>query len=290
MRLWLPNRPKLIATTGVQTGQQANVTLGPMPQSFTYLSLYAILLASAATGVASAQSAAQCFTGYGYHPSSDTLAFTARYNAVGEAASTREQWQVVYRGPGDKIIARKHMDFSYNPFLPVYSEQFKTSGNATGIRRNTQGHWQMFKRQGSDGKVQSTAFDVAPLMVGNNGIHPFIQANFKQLMAHKTLRFKLVLAPRQKVINMRLDRIGDTQINGESAVRFRAKVDSFFIGLFTQKLIFTYNPADKQLLAYRGVSDIQADNDKPYPVYVRYFQGKPPASVQSPALPACGGG
>ncbi len=103
-------------------------------------------------------------------------------------------------------------------------------------------------------------------------------------MAHETVNFKLVLPARKRVVNMRMDRIDDTTINGKSAVLFRAQVDMLFINWFTQKLVFAYTPENRQLLEYRGVSNLQDDKGEAYPVNIRYYQGTPPASV--PALPA----
>jgi len=154
-----------------------------------------------------------------------------------------------------------------------------------GIERDANANWRMLNRKGTNGTVNSEPFERQPNMASDNGIHPFIVEHFDELMANETVNFKLVLAARERVLNMRLDRIDDSAVNGQRAVRFRAQVDMLFVGWFTQKLVFTYNPENKRLISYRGVSNMQDERGKSYPVEVRYYQGDAPASM--PSMPAC---
>ena len=234
---------------------------------------------------ASAAPSSQCYTGYAYHPEDNTLAFTARYTPVGTDENLLKKWRVVYRDPTDQVLATKTLDFTYSEFVPVYSRHFKNSKNMAGIERNASGNWSMVKREGAEGEVEKKAFDLTPKMASDNGIHPFIQAHFSELMANERVNFELVLPARQRVMSMRIDRIEDSTVNGKPAVRFRAKVDMLFVGWFTQQLVFTYNPENQRLISYRGISNLQDERGKPYPVEVRYYQGDAPDSM--PVLPKC---
>lgn len=231
------------------------------------------------TSTVSFAATSQCYTGYAYHKNSDTLAFTARYTPTGESENRSKTWVVNYRAPDSTLLATKHLDFSHNPYVPVYTQKFADSGNMAGIRRDNQGQWVMVERKGENGSLNSKTFELSPPMASDNGIHPFIQAHFDALLAGETLRFKLPLAPRQRVVEMRIDRIENTNIDGTTAVRFRAKVDNLFVGWFTQKLEFSYHPQTKHLLAFKGVSNMQDERGEPYPVRIRYYRGDAPASL-----------
>lgn len=276
----------------INTPTQAGATLKVNSTIFgnSLIRITALLVLLGVSTVTAAQTSG-CFTGYAYTPEDNSLAFTARYvpepenpNSEGRA----RHWRVTYRGAGNEVLARKKLDFSWHDFVPVFTKRLTGSDHVSGIRRDAQGNWQMFKQNRSSGEIETETFEITPQMVADNGIHPFIQGHFAQLMAGETVRFKLVLAARKRIVDMRIDRIEDRTIDGQPAVRFRAQVDMLMVNWFTQKLVFTYNQDNQELLVYRGVSNLQDAQGDAYPVNIRYFQGEPPASVMAlPAAAAC---
>lgn len=239
-----------------------------MPRLLAALSV--VLCTAASAGLPS-----HCYTGYAYHPESDALAFTALYRPVGERQPPQE-WRVVYRDPGGDIIGRKSMDLSHNRFIPEFRLRVLTSGDTAGIQRSPEGDWRMFEREGPDGEVVVEPFEPRPGMVGDSGIHPFVQSRFERLLAGESVTFDFVLAARQTIADMRIRRIEDTMVDGKRAVRFRVTVDMWLADWFVEDLVLTYDPGNKRLLTYRGISNMQDESGEPYPVLVRYRPGSPP--------------
>ncbi|MES1944463.1 hypothetical protein PC39_10117 [Salinisphaera sp. PC39] len=236
---------------------------------------------------ASAELPSHCYTGYAYHAHSDDLAFTAHYRPVDEHDPPL-RWRVVYRDAGGEIIGRKSMDLSHNRFIPEFRLRVLSSGDTAGIRRGPEGDWRMFKREGPNGEVVVEPFEPRPGMVGDSGIHPFVQSRFERLMAGEPVTFDFVLAARQKIADMRIHRIEDTMLDGERAVRFRVTVDMLLADWFVEDLVLTYDPGSKRLLTYRGISNMQDESGEPYPVLVRYRPGSPPPVTQAGG--GCGAG
>lgn len=225
-----------------------------------------------------------CYTGYAHHADTNDLAYTARYRPV--SVDDRTTWQVIYRDPNGEVIGRKTMDFSHHDFVAVAVMKKVRSGDIEGIRRDDDGDWRMVKRDGADGELQVEPIDLRARMVASNGIHPFVQAHFDALMEGKEVFFHLAMPGRLKVFPMRMERIDDTTVENERAVRFRATVDKWLVSWFADDLVLTYDPETKQLLAYNGPVDIQHEGDKPFTARVRYYEDKPPDAA--PISTVCG--
>lgn len=246
--------------------------------------LFFLVLALLVSSAISASPASKCYTGYAYHTDDNSLAFTARYTPMGDGEL--DKWRVIYRDPANNVLARKNVDMSHNDFVPVYTEESTQSGYMKGIQRDENGNWQMVRREGANAEVETEAFEISSKMASDNGIHPFILAHFDALMAGEKIEFELPLAPRLSVMDMVIHRIDDSVIEGEPAAMFQVKLDMLFVGWFTRKIVFAYRPQSRELLAYRGLSTMQDERGKPYPVEVRYYRNRP--APAEPVLPACG--
>ncbi len=114
-------------------------------------------------GFAAAQASdSQCFTGYAYRPADDRLAFTARYVPEPQKQGRAKIWHVTYRGTDNAVLATKNLDFSFHGYVPVFKKKLTQSDDVAGIRRDTQGNWQMLKENRSSGEVEVEPFDIAP--------------------------------------------------------------------------------------------------------------------------------
>lgn len=241
---------------------------------------------AATASAAAAQPFAACYTGLAYHRKSGALAFTASYRALGDTDPAL-RWQVVYRAPDGTVLGRKSLDFSYHDYVPVFTLHLLGPGDMLGIHREGSGEWRMVKRKGPDGEPVGEPFEIRENMAADNGLHPYLLAHFDRLMAGETVPVQVAVPPRQSVVDMRVRRIKDTEIAGRRAVRFRVSVDMLFAGWFTDDLVFTYDPDSRRILAYRGVSIMQKERGKPFPVRVRYYRGdNAPAGTLDAA--ACG--
>lgn len=168
------------------------------------------------------------------------------------------------------------MSFAHHPFVPVFALKVLRANDAAGVERPAEGEWRMFERKGSAGERQVKPFDIREQMAADVGLHSFVRAHFDTLMADETVPCKLVVAPRQSVLDMLMERIDDTRIDGERAVRFQARIDMLFVSWFTQKLVLAYDPDTRQLLRYRGLSNMQNDQGEPFQVRMRYRRNDPP--------------
>lgn len=236
------------------------------------------LLILATSSVAFAQMDRHCFTGYAYHLDSGEFAYTEHHEQIREDGRAID-WRVTYRAPDGEVIATKTMDFSHDRFVPEFELRHVDSGDMEGIRREGDDDWRMVERDGPESETRVEPFAVGPDTAADSGFHPFVQAHFQRLLAGDTLRFRFAVAGSLKVLDMRARRIDGTTFEGEPAVRLRAELDMFLINWFVDGLVLTYDPEDRRLLEYRGISNMQDAEGERYPVRVSYYSEKPPEAA-----------
>ncbi|MAA74278.1 MAG: hypothetical protein CMN28_06180 [Salinisphaeraceae bacterium] len=215
----------------------------------------------------------QCFTGYAYHLEDGEYAYSEHHEQSIIDGET-ESWKVTYRSPAGEIIARKTLDFSANPFVPLYQMNMPGSGYMEGIRRED-GQWQMLRREGEDAALETEDFEPNDRMAADSGFHPFVVSRFDSLMQGDTVKFRFAVAGRQSVIKMKSRRIDDGRFEGRPTVRFETELDMFLVSFLVDSLVLAYHEQTRELKEYRGLGNMHDASGDPYPVRVSYYSEKP---------------
>ncbi len=246
--------------------------------------IFGLLALAAATAQAQDK---RCFNGYAYTLEQGAFRYIEHHEQT-RVDDKAVQWDTTYYNPDGDVIATKHMDFSDNDTVPVYTLEMSGGGYEEGIRHDD--GWTMFRRAGENAEVETKAFEIEPPMAADSGFHPLLQKHFDELMAGQTLAFRFAAAGRQSVIDLRAKRIDDTTFENEKAVVFRAELDMMLVNYFVDSLALTYDPDSKRLLEYRGVGNIQNDEGEVYPVRVSYYSATPEAAEGAGVPTSCTGG
>lgn len=222
------------------------------------------------------------FRGYAYGLENGTFLYTE----VHEQRIEGERWlggTIDYYAPDGARLAHKDLDFSKDPHIPRYRQRQSADGGfLEGIEGVKKDSVALFKQGAKDADVRRRTVKRAGPTTADSGFHPFLRDNFAALLAGETLRFTFIAAGRLDSYRFRAKRIGDTTFEGKPAVRFRVEPDSL-LRLVADPLEITYDPGQRQLLEYRGLSNIHDPaTGEPYNVRIVY-PSKPPADA--PHLP-----
>jgi hypothetical protein len=237
----------------------------------------AIALLFCATA-APAQDSVARFYGYAYHLDSGRYAFTE----VLEQRFVAGQWvggRTTYFLPDGQEFGRKTLDFTGDPFVPVYRLELKEShveaitdnGNPVAMRREHRG------------AVMAATVQKSGLTTADAGLPRLLRAHFEPLLRGDTLQFRVIAPTRLAAYQFRAARAADATFEGKPAVRIEVKLDSI-LNLFAGPLSFTFHPESRKLLEFRGLTNvIDPATDQPFTVRISYFSA-PPGDV--PVLPA----
>lgn len=225
-----------------------------------------------------AQAAEQTLHFYGY--AYDLKSGKYLYTEVHAQQVKDDRWvggTMTYFSPDGKKIALKTLSFKDDPYIPTYRLEQDYDGYVEGIGKIGE-EIEVFKQSNRDEKMETGSVDKEQMMAADSGFHSFIRAHFNELMNGSTLSLRLVVAGQLDAYQFRLRKTGDTQFEGKPAVTIVAEPDSL-LRLFVDPLLLTYDPTDKKLLEYQGVSNLHDPaTGKIYEARIVYAS-KPPADA-----------
>ena len=218
------------------------------------------------------------FHGYAY----DLESGEHLYTEVHQQNIEGERWlsgSITYLAPDGSLIGTKTLDFSQDPFIPVFRLELKTGGGyAEGIAALGKDSIDMFRKGYKASEPAEKTVARPPHTTADSGFHSLLRDRFPQLMDHKEVRFHFAVPGELDVFKFRARRIGDSTFEDKPAVRFLVEPDTL-LRLLADPLEITYDPANRQLVEYRGISNLHdpATGDA-YNVRIVY-PSKPPAEA-----------
>ena len=216
------------------------------------------------------------FYGYAY----DLKGGQYLYTEVHEQHVQGDHWlggSINYFDPAGKQIGRKTLAFSSDAHIPIYHLTLSGSGYEEGISA-VGDKVEMFKRHAKGDQPERDSVDTNKTMAADSGFHTYIRDHFAQLMSGQTVAFNLVVPGNLDSYKFRIKRIGDTTFEGQPAIRLRIEPDSL-LRFVVDPLELTYEPKERKLLEYRGISNIHDPvSGKAYTARIAYYS-KPPADA-----------
>lgn len=237
---------------------------------------FAALLLSLALAPAQAGERTARFYGYAY----DLASGTYLYTEVHEQQLRDSDWlggSIRYFAPDGRPLARKTLDFSADPAVPVYRLDVDASGYAEGITRVGADGFELMRIAARGAKAETATVKRDGLMAADSGFHSFIRMHLAEILRGDTLAFRMVVPGNLDSFKFRLRKVGDTRFEGEPAVELRAELDSL-LRMLVDALELTYSPRNGgRLLEYRGPSNLtDPATGKPYNVRISYPLKTPP--------------
>lgn len=232
--------------------------------------LLALMLAA---GSSRAESQTLHFYGYAYDLRSGKYLYTEVYREEIDKDRWISGHTSYYDADGNKL-GEKTLSFASDPYVPVYTLSLPAVGYSEGISAVGPDGVQMFKESREGGRQTGSVPKQDP-MAADSGFHSFLYDHMPQLVAGQTLRFRFAAAGQLDSYNFRARKIGETTFEGRPAIQLKVDPDSL-LRFLVDPLILTYDPHSRQLLEYRGISNvINPATGKPYNARIAYYS-KPP--------------
>ncbi len=235
-----------------------------------------LLLVLIICGRAEAADDARRFYGYAF----DVKGEKYLYTEVHEQKFEGDKWvggSISYFAPDGSKLGQKTLDFSVDPFIPLYEHTLPAREYREGIIKIEGNTVLMSKTSGGQTRTKAIKKKNAAIS-GDSGFHNFIRAHFKPLMAGETVHFTLIAAGKLDTFKFRAKRIEGSSFEGRKMVRFLVEPNSL-LRLLAPELIVTYDPDTEKLVRYEGPNNvIDPEADNAYNTRISYFS-EPPAGA-----------
>jgi len=209
------------------------------------------------------------------------------YTEVHQHIYDGDRWlsgSVRYFSPDNHLMGEKTLDFSKDPYIPVFRSKFPLEHYEEAVANLTPSAIELEKL--FEGKQQKVSIDRQPGMVADAGFNCYIVDHLADLSSGKTAQFAFVVAGQLDKYSFRLKKAGDGTVDGHPVIKIKGEPDSFLRYLISP-LQMTYDLQTKTLVEYRGTSNLHdPQSGKVYSAVRIVYPGKPPvgAPAQLPAF------
>lgn len=232
-----------------------------------------------AMGATQALEPVQELVGQAYDKESGELLYTEVHQFRYDANNQPIADEVEYTSPEGVRLGGKSVDFQQSLFVPSFATELSNSGYVEGLRRKGEG-LEMYRQKPGEEQAQTNAVDSSRCEAADAGFHPYVQANFDTLLKGDPVTFRFCVVSSLRSVKFKAERLEDGEIEGVSTVRIKVSVASL-LGLFVDPLILSYNPANKDLIEYIGISNVRDDEGKAYQIRMRYPIRQTPAQPEA---------
>ena len=193
------------------------------------------------------------FYGYAY----DLKTQAHLYTEVHQQQVREGRWRggtITYFDPAGKKIGAKTLDFSKDPYVPVFRTDLFYKDYYESITDITADGITLSVKHTGKAPETKTIRRRAP-QAGDSGLHPMILDKLADLQAGKTVPFRLALAGALDDYRFKISKKADVNYSGVPAIELIMKPDSL-LSIVADDLFFVYDPARRKLLEYRGLSNL----------------------------------
>lgn len=242
----------------------------------------AALAGAAFAACAAAEPGTHAFRGYAYALEGGQFLYTEVHQQVIDG----DRWlggTIDYYAADGSRIGHKTLDFSHDPYVPVYRLDLATGGGyMEGITAVGAERIEMQKKGYGSERVRKASVSRRGTMVADSGFHSFLRDRFPDLLAGKAVDFTFVVSGELDTFRFRARRVEDRVFEGKPAVQLKVE-PSTLLRLLVDSLYILYEPGQRRMLEYRGISNLHdPKTHKAWKVRIVY-PSVPPADA--PALP-----
>lgn len=198
-----------------------------------------------------------------------TILYTERHEITLNSDGISQKIETSYLRPDGTLFAKNVADFSKNKTVPETQFEdlrFKKKEELTFLPDGKQILLKIVK----DGKPEEEKFTLTEKMVVGQGFDNFIKINFDKLIKNQISISFGVLAKLDF-----FDFTAQARNVSSKYVTFGINVSNLFLSFFVSELQVTYDRETKQLITYKGLSNLPDDRGNDQSVLIEYEKTKP---------------
>lgn len=188
--------------------------------------------------------------------------------------------EVIYKDSSDELIAFKTLDYSTGDLSPSFL-QFNYSREQSVEILVKKASVSMSIKNTTQSKIESSndvKIDQGIPVVVDAGFDRYIKQNWDELVSGEQKRFQFPLASRSSLIELRV-RSANCDYESVADQCFKLEMANWLYRMLVAPIVLGYDADQKQLMRYRGLSNIEDENGDGLIVDIHYHYSNSPARV-----------
>lgn len=201
--------------------------------------------------------------GKAYDIDTNELVYVEKHLAIGQQPSSAK---VEYYSPTSKLIAEKHLWFNGSLQTPDFTLNVFTQGQMQGVKNTPDDKFEVLYQESADDDKQSKTIDKPANPVVDAGFVAFVTNNWNDLMNEKNVKFSFAAPTRQRFIDFEMQLYEQTK----NTVTVKMSASSWLINLAVGGIYLTFDKDTKQLLQYKGLTNLPQASGENYRAIIKY--------------------
>ncbi|MBU1100794.1 MAG: hypothetical protein KKA84_10360 [Bacteroidetes bacterium] len=174
-----------------------------------------------------------------------------------------------YVSKDGKLLARRVLDFSNDLTKPDFKIEHFDLDYYEGVKLIDANSIRVYKKNSGE-KEEEAIFQLGDNFVIDAGLNHYFRNNWKRLMSGEMIDFYFIAPSQLDYYTFRVYKNDIVEVGGRKGMELILEPDSFFLRLFFSSIHITYDLETKEILYYKGISNVYDSNSEIYDVKIDF--------------------
>lgn len=177
-----------------------------------------------------------------------------------------------YNDLNNNLISERIMEFGEDLIKPDFILKDYKSGYIEGAEVVGSNLIRVFTRTDSSSEMEEKFLTVEEPYVIDGGLTYFFIKHWDSLIKGETVEFNFITPSKLDYFSFRVYKDSLTTVGEREGMQLKLEPSSFIIRAFVDSIIIVYALDNKEILYYKGISNINDENGKSYSVIIDYTE------------------
>ena len=178
-----------------------------------------------------------------------------------------------YKDSDNNILSERIMNFQDDLTKPRFVLKDFRSGYIEGADLLPNNEVRVYTRENYQDKTDEKILKVEEPFVIDGGLTYFFRENWERLLKNEKIEFNFITPSKLDYFRFRVYKNSLVQVGSRKGVQLKLEVNSFILRAFVDPIYITYDLENKEILAYKGISNINDENGKSHSVEIDFTKG-----------------
>ncbi|PKL83417.1 MAG: hypothetical protein CVV24_04995 [Ignavibacteriae bacterium HGW-Ignavibacteriae-3] len=175
-----------------------------------------------------------------------------------------------YKDTQNNVLSERIMDFADDLTKPKFVLNDFRSGYIEGAEPLSGNNVRVYTRENFDGRLEEKILKVNSPFVIDGGLTYFFRENWEDLLKGKTVEFNFITPAKLDYFRFRVSKNSIIEVGGRKGLQIKLEINSFILRAFVDPILITYALDNKEILHYKGISNVNDENGKSYSVEIDF--------------------
>jgi hypothetical protein len=175
-----------------------------------------------------------------------------------------------YKDPQDKLLSERIMIFGDDLTKPKFILKDFRSGYIEGSEILPNNKVKVYTRDNFNDKMSEKILQVEEPFVIDGGLTYFFRANWEKLLNDDTIEFNFITPAKLDYYRFRVSKNSIVTVGGRKGMQLKLEINSFILRAFVDPILITYALDNKEILSYKGISNVNDENGKSHLVEIDF--------------------